>query len=190
MFHEEHRGLQGSLDRYTDLVARWAGPLGLVASGDRERWQKRHLGDSLRALPIVRGEPSGPAVDVGSGAGLPGVPLAIAQPDRPWTLIEPRRRRAAFLEEVVRRLDLDCRVVVATAEEAARDPSLAGKHAVAVARALAPPRRSFALLQPLVRPGGIALVFVGRSADLPAEAEEPQEGLAIMRRGGPDVEEG
>lgn len=115
---------------------------------------------------------------MGSGAGLPGVPLAIARPQRRWRLIEPRRRRAAFLEEVVRRLQLDCEVVVATVAQAA---DTLGPHALVTARALAEPARSLELILPLVGSSGIAAVFVGEGGRIPPEAEEWQEGLAIVR---------
>ena len=92
--------------RYAQLVRAYSPKLDLVSPRDLDRFEERHIRDSLRALRYVRQAPPGPAVDVGSGAGLPGIPLAIADPYRHWRLLEPRRRRAAFLEEVVRELDL------------------------------------------------------------------------------------
>jgi 16S rRNA (guanine527-N7)-methyltransferase len=112
---------------------------------------------------------------------LPGIPLAIARPERAWRLIEPRERRAAFLEEVVRELDLDCQVVVSTAEEAAGDRRFAGAHVLTTARALAVPGVALTLLLPLTAPGGVAAVFIGSEAQVPQHAEEWQEGLAIVR---------
>ncbi len=109
------------------------------------------------------------------------MPLAIARPDRSWRLIEPRKRRAAFLEEVVRDLGLDAEVVVATAERAALDPRLAGAHSLAAARALAAPPAALDLLRPLVAPGGAAALFVGSEGQVPPDAEEWEEGLAIVR---------
>lgn len=129
----------------------------------------------------MTGAPPGPCADVGSGAGFPGVVLALAAPGRTWRLLEPRARRAAFLEEVVRDLALDCEVLRVTAQEAAADPALRGAHAVVTGRALAPPGEAFELLRPLVAPGGVAVVWFGRRAELPPEAEEWAEGLAIMR---------
>jgi 16S rRNA (guanine527-N7)-methyltransferase len=174
-----------SLAGYAELVRAWGSRLGLVSEGDLARFRERHIDDSLRLLPLLDSLPSGPAVDVGSGAGLPGIPLAIARPERAWRLLEPRRRRAAFLEEVVRELALgNCEVVVATAEEAARDPRLAHAHALATARALASPQQAPALLLPLVTVGGTAAVFVGRGDRLPPEAEEFVPGIGILRSAG------
>ena len=153
----------------------------LVAPGDLERLEKRHLDDSLKALALVEGAPAGPAIDVGSGAGLPGVPLAIAGPRRWWRLLEPRSRRAAFLDEVVRELDLNAEVVRKSSQEAAGDPTLAAAHAVATARAVAEPSRAFALMEPLLAPAGIRVVWLGRNAVTPPGSERRAEGLAIMR---------
>ena len=165
---------------YVELLRAWAPRLDLISPGDLDRVWRRHIEDSLRLGPLLDAAPSGPAADVGSGAGFPGVVLAIAGPPRQWRLIEPRRRRAAWLEEVVRLLDLDCEVVVAPAAAAATRADLAEAHAVAVARALAPPVAAFAALRPLVAPGGVAAVFVGQGAKLPAEAGLWQPGIATI----------
>lgn len=169
---------QGKLDAYVELIRTWAPRLDLVSPGDLGRIRERHVDDSLRLAPLVAGA-EGPFIDVGSGAGLPGVPLAIATGTW-WRLLEPRARRAGFLEEVVRELDVPCEVLRLTAEQAADDPGLAGAHTLAAARALAPPERAFPLLLPLVRPGGTAAVFHGASASIPVEAEAWQEGIATM----------
>jgi 16S rRNA (guanine527-N7)-methyltransferase len=187
--HRESRDIWGMHDpamedclaAYADLVRAYADRLDLVAPGDLDRFEERHIRDSLRPLALLRSLPDGPCADVGSGAGLPGVPLAIAEPNREWRLIEPRRRRAAFLEEVVRALDLRGEVVVVTADAARRDPRLAAAHALAIARALAPPAHALAMIVPLVAPGGAAAVFLGEEAEAPPGSEEVEEGLAIVR---------
>jgi 16S rRNA (guanine527-N7)-methyltransferase len=168
---------------FLELIRSWAPRLDLIAPGDLHRIEERHFDDSLKALPWVLDAPPGPAVDVGSGAGLPGVPLAIAAPQRLWRLLEPRARRAGFLDEVVRVLDLNAEVLCVSAQQAAADPSLAGAHVVATARALAAPAEAFDLLAPLLGRGGLSLVWVGERAQIPSEAKESVPGLAIMRRG-------
>ena len=168
---------RGRLLAYEALVEAWAPRTDLLAAGEVPRFRERHMADALKAVPLVDLLSAGPAIDVGSGAGLPGVPLAIAAAPRTWVFLEPRRRRAAFLEEVVRELDLDAEVQARTAQEAARsDPGFA----VATARALAPPETAFALLRSLVTPNGTAIVWVGKSARLPPEAGLWREGLATM----------
>jgi 16S rRNA (guanine527-N7)-methyltransferase len=173
--------VQQRLARYAELVRSHAGRLDLVADGDLERFEQRHVADALKALPLLDAAPDGPCIDVGSGAGLPGVPLAIARPERSWRLLEPRRLRAAFLEECVRRLGLDAEVLLLTAERAAARSDLARAHAFACARALAPPQRSADLLRPLIAPGGLGVVFLGAGTSPPPGSEVVPEGLAIIR---------
>jgi 16S rRNA (guanine527-N7)-methyltransferase len=170
---------QGKLAAYEELVRAWAGRLDLVSPGDLARFGSRHIADSLRALDLVQTAPEGPCADVGSGAGLPGIPLAIAS-GRRWRLLEPRAKRAGFLEEVARSLDLDCEVLRLTAQDAARDPGLAGAHAVATARALAPPKGAVELVMPLVAAGGRAVIFLGRDAELPSGAASWAPGIATI----------
>jgi 16S rRNA (guanine527-N7)-methyltransferase len=159
------------------MVARWAPRLDLLAPGELERFHERHLLDSLKAVGLIDSLPPGPAVDVGSGAGLPGVPLALGCRERSWTLLEPRRGRAAFLEEVARELDLDVRVLALTGEQAA---AAGERFAVATARALTPPTEAFELLKPLLVPHGVAVVWVGRTAELPEHAALWAPGLATI----------
>lgn len=163
-----------------DMVATYSRRLDLVSPNDLPRLYERHIEDSLRALSLVESAPPGPCVDVGSGAGFPGVPLAIVS-GRSWRLIEPRARRAAFLEEVVRELGLDdCEVLALTAEEAARRPGVGDAHALAIARALAPPAQALKICAPLVAPGGRVALFVGSGAEIPPEAEETAPGLITI----------
>ena len=174
--------IEERLRAYEALLAAWAPRFDLIAPGDLSRIRHRHIDDSLRALPLVQGLPPGPCADVGSGAGLPGLPLAIAS-GRPWRLLEPRRKRAAFLEEAVRDLDLtDCEVVTLSAEQAAADPGFAGAHIGVTARALAPPRRTVDLCFPLAALGGLVILFAGENTEKPPEAEEVAPGLLTIRR--------
>jgi 16S rRNA (guanine527-N7)-methyltransferase len=177
----KHTDIADALAAYASLVRTWAPTTDLVSPGDLERFESRHIDDALRLTPLVESARLGPGVDVGSGVGIPGIPLAIAT-DRAWRLIEPRRKRAGFLEEVVRTLELDCEVLCLSAETAAGDPRLAGVHAIAVARALAPPEHAFRLLAPLVAPSGVAALLVGQDAELPQESREWARGIATMDR--------
>ena len=161
---------------------------GLTAVRDAAEARRVHLDDSLRAVEAVRSFP-GPVVDVGSGGGAPGIPLAAALPDREFTLLEPNGRKAAFLETWARELP-NARVVRGRAEEQEAD-SLG----VAVTKALAPPPVALEWCLPLVRPGGAAVLFVGPSADLAAAARaaeqlgggslELRDGLLVVQKVGP-----
>jgi 16S rRNA (guanine527-N7)-methyltransferase len=114
------------------------------------------LDDSLRGLELVAGF-DGPIVDVGSGGGAPGIPLAHALPDRDVVLLEAERRKCEFLEQWA---PPNARVVRGRAEEQALD--WAG---VAVAKALAHPPTAVEWCLPLVREGGAVVLWVGPSAD-------------------------
>ncbi|MGN6797938.1 MAG: 16S rRNA (guanine(527)-N(7))-methyltransferase RsmG [Gaiellaceae bacterium] len=114
------------------------------------------LEDSLRGVPLVS-EFGDPIVDVGSGGGAPGIPLAHTLPERDVVLLEAERRKCAFLERVA---PANARVVWGRAEE--QDVDWAG---VAVAKALAHPPTAAEWCLPLVRPGGAVVLWVGPSAE-------------------------
>jgi len=139
---------------------------GLVGPREADRLWDRHLLNSAVMAPLLRvGER---VVDVGSGAGLPGIPLALIRPDCTFILLEPLARRVAFLAEVVADLGLGDRVEVVRgrAEEHARTHG--GVYDVAVARAVAPLDRLAAWCLPLLRTGGRLLALKGDRADAEA----------------------
>ena len=132
---------------------------GLTALDDLEQARRVLVDDSLRAVPLLEGL-GDPIVDVGSGGGAPGIPLALALPDREFVLLESQRKKCAFLE---RWAPPNARVVCGRAEEQESDWA-----AAAVAKALAPPPVAAEWCLPLVRPGGVVVLFVGPSADVAA----------------------
>ncbi len=157
-----------SLAAYESFLAEFALPHGFVARTDARDLHERHIVDSLRVLECLGSRPLGIA-DLGSGAGLPGIPVAIARRDCQVTLVEPQARRVAFLELVIESLRLpNVRILRARAGSADLEVD------AAIARALASPARSWALAQPHLRPGGCLLYFAGRSwrsADQPPAEE-------------------
>jgi 16S rRNA (guanine527-N7)-methyltransferase len=136
---------------------------GLTAIRDPEQARRELVDGSLHALPYVDRYP-GTIVDVGSGGGSPGLPLAAARPERTFVLLEANRRKALFLERVALPFP-NVRVVRGRAEEQPVD-----EVGVAVARALAPPPVALEWCLPLVCPGGAVVLFVGPSADAEAVA--------------------
>lgn len=146
------------------------------------------LEDSLRSADVVR-EFEGPIIDVGSGGGAPGIPLAAAFPGREVVLLESERRKAEFLRRWEAELP-NVRVVWGRAEEQETD-----QFGVALAKALAPPPVAAEWCLPLVRPGGAAVLWVGPTADLEAVARaaeqlaaappEDRDGLVVLRKLGP-----
>jgi 16S rRNA (guanine527-N7)-methyltransferase len=150
------------------MLAERAVPLGMVGESDASRLRERHVLDCLRAVAAVE-EPDSLAYDMGSGAGLPGLVVALARPSLRVVLIESRSARCAFLELAIERLDLPNASV-----HAGRVEDLAGPADLCFARALATLRRSWSLAAPRLRPGGRLVYFAGAGAStsgLPADAQ-------------------
>jgi 16S rRNA (guanine527-N7)-methyltransferase len=150
-----------------ERLERWLDELldtpGLTAIESRDEAFRVHVEGSLAALPHVA-RFDGPILDVGSGGGSPGIPLAAALPDRKVTLLESNARKAAFLERVATRFP-NVAVVRGRAEEQGVDA-----YGVVVARALAPPPVAAEWCLPLVWPFGGAVLYAGPTADLEAVA--------------------
>jgi 16S rRNA (guanine527-N7)-methyltransferase len=166
------------------LTALLATP-GLTSIRDPGEARRVHVDESLAALDAVQ-RFEGPIVDVGSGGGAPGIPLASALPDRDVTLLEANGRKCAFLREAAREFS-NVTVVQGRAEEQETD-----RFGVAVAKALAPPPVAAEWCLPLVAPGGAAVLYVGPSADAPAVSRvserlggapaEESPGLLVLRK--------
>jgi 16S rRNA (guanine527-N7)-methyltransferase len=173
------------LDRWLESVVSTPGLTALRAPAEARRVL---LDDALRGVPLVAAE-DGPIVDVGSGGGTPGIPLAAALPDREVTLLEAERRKCDFLETWAAELP-NLRVVWGRAEEQPVE-----SYGVAVAKALAHPPTAVEWCLPLVREGGTAILWVGPSVELPRVAavaellagrvESAVSGLVVLRKAGP-----
>jgi 16S rRNA (guanine527-N7)-methyltransferase len=142
-----------------DLLLRWNTRINLVADRDPAAIDRRHIEDSLQLLPLL--PPHGPIADLGSGAGFPGLVLAIASDDREIHLIESDRRKAAFLLEATRALGLPQVHVHPARIEAVTLAPLAA----VTARALAPLADLLAYAARLLAPGGAAIFPKGRNAE-------------------------
>jgi 16S rRNA (guanine527-N7)-methyltransferase len=147
-------GAQNKLLAYLDLLAKWNKTYNLTAVRDPLGMVSRHLLDSLAALPFIRGST---LADLGSGAGLPGIPLAIARPDLAVTLVESNGKKARFLREVARSLPLS-NVAIAQA----RIQDVTGRFDCVTARALASLAEMLAWGGHLLAPGGRWLALKGR----------------------------
>jgi 16S rRNA (guanine527-N7)-methyltransferase len=170
-------------------LERWLGAVvdtpGLTAIADVEDARRVLLEDALRAVDVVR-DFHGPVIDVGSGGGSPGIPLAVALPDREFVLLEARRRKADFLREAADEFP-NVRVVEGRAEE--QEPERFG---VALAKALAQPPVAAEWTLPLAGVGGAAVLWLGPTADLAAVgrvseqlgggAPEERDGLVVLRK--------
>jgi 16S rRNA (guanine527-N7)-methyltransferase len=161
---------------YARLLATEGTVRGLIGPREVPRLWERHLLNSAAIASLV---PVGArVVDVGSGAGLPGIPLALARPDLTVTLLEPLARRVAFLTECVRRLGLErVTVVRGRAEEGPIRRQLGGADVV-TARAVAPLDKLAGWCLPLLRPGGLLLAMKGSTAAAELAATGPLPGAA------------
>ncbi len=167
--------------RYAELLAGPAVERGLIGPREVDRIWDRHILNSVAVAELV--EPGARVVDIGSGAGLPGVPIAIARPDLRVTLVEPMLRRSEFLTEVVAELGLAVEVVRGRAEESAVRTRLADSDVV-VSRAVASLDKLTRWSFPLLRTGGRMLAMKGDRAEV--EVAEGRAGMIAL--GAADVE--
>ena len=203
---------RGRFEHYLDLVLEWNKRAGLTALTEPGEIARRHFGESLALLALLRRAgllpPGARFVDVGSGAGFPGLPLAILDESLDATLLEAHGRRARFLGLVIAELALDnARVVQARAEDAGHEPALREAFEVAVARAVAPLAVLVELTLPLLSEGGVlatpkgeraaaelieaapAIEALGGRAEtslaLPAPPDSPAQTVLVVRRVAP-----
>jgi 16S rRNA (guanine527-N7)-methyltransferase len=178
-------GQQQQLGKYIDLLLEANQRMNLTRIVDRESAEVQHVGDALTLLKYLP-EKMARVADVGSGGGVPGVPLAIALQDVQFVLFESTKKKAAFLEQTVRELGLaNVRVSDLRAEDAGRDAQFRETFDVAIARAVGAMNWLAEWCLPLVRKGGIVLAMKG-----PKAAEElplAEHAIKILGGGSPDV---
>lgn len=173
---------RGVLERWLEEVV--TAP-GATALSDLEAVRRVLLEDALRAVPLL--EANGRrVVDVGSGGGSPGVPLAVALPGRTFTLLEAERRKCGFLERFAHELP-NVEVVWGRAEEHPLEA-----YDVALAKALAKPPVAVELCAPLVARGGAVVLWLGETADreqvaraaalVACRLESDSDGLVVLRK--------
>ena len=157
----------GVARRFAEALGQHGEERGLIGPLEPPRLWSRHILNSAVIAPLF----SGRVGDVGSGAGLPGLVLAIARPDVEWVLIEPMERRVAWLSEQVESLDLDnVEVVRARAEDWKRGPLLDA----VTARAVSALKTLIPITAPLVRDGGELILLKGANAENEITAAEKQ----------------
>ncbi len=166
-------GTAEKLVRYHEMLCDWNTRMNLTGDTDFDLAIDRHYLDSLAPLGTEGLFPEGASViDVGSGAGFPGLPLCIARPDMQMTLLDSLAKRVAFLNAVVKDLGLsNVKPLHMRAEDGGQDPGLRERFDRAVARAVAPLGVLCELLLPFVRPGGKMICYKG-----PAAREEWEAG--------------
>jgi 16S rRNA (guanine527-N7)-methyltransferase len=146
------------VNRYVDILATTGVEWGLIGPREAERLWDRHIFNSAALSGLIAANSA--VADVGSGAGLPGIPLALLRPDLRMTLIEPLLRRSTFLTETVRTLGIADRVQIVRS----RAEDHRHSYDVVVARALAPLARLIGWCNPLRAGDGVILALKGNSA--------------------------
>ena len=149
----------GALDRLALLLReleRWNRKINLTAIRDPAAMVGAHVLDSLAVCPMLEG---GAIIDVGTGAGFPGLPLAVAEPDRRFTLLDSNGRKISFVRHVIGKLALDNAEAVRSRSE---DYAPAERFDTVIARALAPVPKILELAGHLVAEGGVLLALKGK----------------------------
>ena len=150
-------------ETYYTMLADWNTRVNLTAITEPEDVAKKHFLDSLAAAPYLKTGAS--VVDVGTGAGFPGLPLLILRPDLQVTLIDSLQKRLVFLEAVLKALGLKATLVHARAEDAGQNPLYRERFDAALTRAVSALPVLCELTLPLVKIGGASIAYKGDAAE-------------------------
>lgn len=177
--------LHEKLRAYLDAVLEANRSFNLTAVRDPELAWSKHILDSLQAFQIPEEESTflfekgRKVIDIGTGAGFPGMVLAIARPEIAVTLLDSTRKKCNFLEGAAQIHAPGTKVLCARAEEAARDPELRGRFDLAVARAVGSFPEMCELCLPFVKVGGAVLLWRGQEAH--EEIQRSQNALRLLK---------
>jgi 16S rRNA (guanine527-N7)-methyltransferase len=170
---------RSALEIYERELIEWNDRFNLTAIDDPRQIRVKHFLDSLTCLLAMRNTKTDYVIDVGTGAGFPGVPLKIICPTINLTLVESVAKKALFCEHIVDYLSLtDVQVLQERAEIAGAAPDFRQKYSWALARAVASLPVLVEFLLPFVRVGGYALAMKGESA--PAEAQSAEDAIRLL----------
>jgi 16S rRNA (guanine527-N7)-methyltransferase len=165
--------------RYADELVAWNERVNLTAITEAGSIETRHFLDSLTCLTAMGGMPGGRVIDIGTGAGFPGIPLKIAHPQLRLTLVEATGKKAEFCRHVVGRLGLEgVDVIHGRAEDIGHSPEHRETYDWALARAVAVLPVLVEYLLPLLRIGGRAIAQKGETG--PAEAQTAERALRLV----------
>lgn len=173
------------LDVYARLLVEWNEKMNLTAITAPDDIVLKHFADSLTALPLLPQKTGISLIDVGTGAGFPGVVLAIARPDLKLTLLDSLNKRLTFLQAVCEAVGINAATVHARAEEGGQNPALRERFDVATARAVAalPTLSEYCL--PFVKVGGRFIAMKGPESE--GEAAAAAKGIALLGGNSPVV---
>jgi len=157
-------------DRYAELLVEWNQKMNLTAITEPHDIVLKHFADSMTALSVMQDKTDLSLIDVGTGAGFPGIPLAIMREDVSLTLLDSLNKRLIFLKEVCDALGICAQLIHSRAEEGGRNPKLRERYDVAIARAVAamPVLAEYCL--PFVKTGGRFIAMKGPDSDAEMQA--------------------
>ncbi len=160
--------------KYYKMLVLWNRKLNLTRITDPNEVAEKHFADSVLGASLI---PEGArVVDVGTGAGFPGIPLKIVRPDIELVMVDSLGKRVKFLTELTLELGIDAAAIHARAEDAARTSGLRGSFDIALSRAVAPMNVLTELTVPFVKVGGASLMYKGSNA-----REELKESANAMK---------
>ena len=164
---------------YEKELLEWNQKFNLTAIRDAESIRTKHFLDSFSCVLAWKASPPNQLIDVGTGAGFPGIPIKILYPNLKLTLVESVGKKAMFCQHIVRVLGLEhVEVIRARAEDLGQDPGHREKYDWAIARAVANLKVLSEYLIPLVKIGGMVLAQKGESG--PAEAQSAEEAMKLL----------
>lgn len=168
-----------ALSKYEQELLLWNEQFNLTAIRDSQQVYIKHFLDSLSCLLVMRETPMQRVVDIGTGAGFPGIPLKILNPNINLTLVESVGKKINFCRHIVKTLELEhVEIIQGRAEELGQNPQHRQRYDWAIARAVAMMPILVEYLLPLVRVGGAALAMKGESA--PSEAHESERATTLL----------
>lgn len=165
-------------DRYANLLVEWNKKINLTAITEPEAIVTRHFADSLSFFLAAQPHDNASLIDVGSGAGFPGMPVKIVRPDMSVTLLDGTNKRITFLSEVARELGLEVNALHSRAEEAAVKADLRESFDFATARAVAELRLLGEYCLGFVKVGGALIAMKGKLSE--QEIADAQHCLSVM----------
>ena len=165
---------------YYNAIHKWQSQVHLISANDNDRLISRHFLDSLTIFKSCVIDIGTQIADVGTGAGLPGIPMAIARPDLHLSLVESNRKKASFLGYVVRELNLLSRVTVHHVRAESLHQTHKRQFKIVASRAVASAANIIRIALPLVAPNGLLVLYKG----LEIERELDEAEIALKELGG------
>lgn len=165
-------------DDYCRLLLEWNEKMNLTAIREPEEVLIKHFVDSLALLSFAELPQGAKVIDVGTGAGFPGVPFKIARPDFRLTLLDSLNKRLIFLQAVCQSLELDAELIHSRAEESGKLPAFRQRYDAAVSRAVAPLNLLAEFCLPFVKVGGVFLAAKGPQGE--EELSKAANGIRLL----------